>query len=342
MSIVSRTIAYASRSSPVVLSEKEIELPPAANYIVVELDAMSLNPVDMKMKGMSLVGGGIAGRDFAGTVRHVASNLTGDYAPGDRVCGCLHSFSPKGFVGSYALVEVTTNSVVPIPKQFSPIEAAAFPLVFLTAWEMLANAAIDAKQSVLILGGATAVGTMAIQILKLKYKVNHVVATCSPRSFDYVKSFGADEVIDYSGDLPGKLVSADTKYSAIIDAVGGRDVAYIAGKILAPTKHKYNFLSVTGDKQADGKYEFGFGTVAGGVTMAGRSMFGRMWGVRYKLIRADNSWVKEGTAFLRECNIQVPIDSVYAYEDALKAWSKVEATKARGKVVIEFKAVSKQ
>lgn len=341
MNIVSRTIGFECASKPVFLGEKEISLPLAPDFVVVELDAMSLNPVDMKIKSMRLMGGNFAaGRDFSGTVKYVADNLKGKYTVGDKVCGCLHTLFPKGFVGSYTLVNVKADSLVPVPRQFSPVEAAAFPLVFLTAWEMLEDSAIDPQKPILVLGGATAVGTMTIQLLKLKYDVKQVVATCSSRSSDYVKSFGADATIDYSSDLQGQLrqyASSQGKFTSILDCVGGREVAYIAGELLDKTSGKSNFLSVAGDGSKSGKYALDMGTVTGGFTMMGRSMFGRMWGVRYKLVRADNSWSTGGSQFLRENTIKVPIDSVYAYEDALKGWEKVESMKARGKVVVEFK-----
>lgn len=318
-------------------------MPLADDYVVVELDAMSLNPVDMKIKSMRLFSGNYAaGRDFTGTITHVAANLQEKYNVGDKVSGCLHSMFPKGFVGSYTLVNVQTDSLVPVPSQFSSIEAAAFPLVFLTAWEMLEDAFIDPKKPVLVLGGATAVGTMTIQLLKLKYNAEHVVATCSPRSSDYVKSFGADETIDYTSDLQGKLrnyASSQGKFCSILDAVGGREVACIANHLLHGSSGKFNFLSVAGDGAKSEKYALNLGTVTGGFTMFGRSMLGRFWGVRYKLVRANNSWMDEGTKFLRDTTIKVPIDSVYPYEDALKASEKVESMRARGKVVVEFKAV---
>lgn len=123
------------------------------------------------------------------------------------------------------------------PTKMSLADAAAVPLVALTAWQALEKAQPKAGQRVLITGASGGVGQFAIQFAKCGYNL-HVTAVCSPKTKQLVQSLGADDVIDYT--TPRKLdvldLSADAgkKFDIIVDVIGGDMLNTAAAKALKP------------------------------------------------------------------------------------------------------------
>lgn len=115
------------------------------------------------------------------------------------------------------------------PTSITLTDAAAVPLVALTAVQALDKAETQPGQRILITGGSGGVGHVAIQLAKLDYKL-HVTAVASKKHHEWLKSLGADEVVDYTAGVEQCLApfqAADTKFDAIMDVIGGEllDVA---------------------------------------------------------------------------------------------------------------------
>lgn len=160
----------------------------------------------------------IPGLDAAGVVEGVGADVKG-YRSGDAVLVWSRC------AGTYAqYVAVPAGDVALKPDHLSFAQAAALPHAALAAWNLLVNVAhVHAGQTVLVLGGAGGVGSAAIQIARIQGA--RVIATTSPRHADYVRSLGADTVIDYTTqhfeeqlrnvDVALNAVDADNAYRAL-------------------------------------------------------------------------------------------------------------------------------
>jgi NADPH:quinone reductase-like Zn-dependent oxidoreductase len=135
----------------------------------------------------------IPGLDVAGTVDALGEGVSG-LAVGDRVVGFL-PFVDDGASAEY--VVAPAESLAPAPASIPLADAAALPLVGLTAWQALFDhAGLKAGQRILISGAGGAVGGYAVQLAKAAGA--HVIATGSPRSAEQVEAAGADQVIDHT------------------------------------------------------------------------------------------------------------------------------------------------
>ena len=187
--------------------------------ILVEIKAVSINPVDWKIRqGDARVVSGfrfprIFGADFAGIVRATGQGVTA-FSKGQRVYGSKSILFDRG--GSLAeLRAVEENKVRLIPEGLSLNEAASLPVAALTALNGLRKCGVRKGTEVLINGGTGGVGHFAVQIAKA-YGAR-VVTTCSKANADLALKLGADETIDHSTD---DLFSSGRKFDAIFDAHG--------------------------------------------------------------------------------------------------------------------------
>jgi len=217
--------------------------PSAGNgQLLVEVKAVSLNPVDFKVKrGIARLMSGskfprIFGSDFAGVVREAGDGVT-KFRPGDRVYGVTPVIWGKP--GALAqLLAVDQKFVNAIPSQISFEEAASLPIAALTALNGLRRCRVSEGKEVLINGGTGGVGHFAIQIAKAKGAV--VTATCSKGNAELARKLGADYTMGYSKE---ELAGSDKKFDAILDAYGKMDHADVSrllkrGGVYATTQIK--------------------------------------------------------------------------------------------------------
>lgn len=190
---------------------------PGVSEILIRVHAASVNPIDgANRQTGALIGQPpfVLGWDISGTVEAVGLGVT-LYKPGDEVFGMLPF--PQGH-GAYAEYAVgPTRVFVPKPDCLDHVQAAAIPMVGLTAWQALVDTAGVAEGSrVLINGAAGGIGHLAVQIAKARGA--HVTALASTADLDFVRSLGADEAIDYnSTDFTEVVRDQDV----VLDVVGG-------------------------------------------------------------------------------------------------------------------------
>ncbi|MCC5634414.1 NAD(P)-dependent alcohol dehydrogenase [Nostoc sp. CHAB 5844] len=189
------------------------------DQLLVKVHASSVNPIDWKIrKGMlSLLVGNrfplILGFDVAGEVVSVGSQVT-RFQSGDAIYGST-SF-PGGAYAEFAAIP--ENLAATKPANLGYEEAATVPLAALTALQALRDLGnIQAGQTVLINGAAGGVGIFAVQIAKALG--TEVVGVSSTKNLDFVKSLGADRVIDYTQQ---DFTAEATKYDIIFDTVAKR------------------------------------------------------------------------------------------------------------------------
>ena len=190
------------------LIEVERPRPEAAGRdLLVRVEAVAINPVDTKVRAsVANADGVILGWDAAGIVEQVGSLVTG-FQPGDEVYYAGDITRP-GSNAEYQLVDERIAARKPANLSFA--DAAAYPLVTITAWEALYERLDidrqggDAGKSILIIGGAGGVGSLAIQLARLAGLT--VIATASrPASRDWVLALGAQYAVDHRQPLPEQL-----------------------------------------------------------------------------------------------------------------------------------------
>ncbi len=150
---------------------QEIEKPsPKAHEVLVKIAASSVNTVDTMIRTMgpdlplSSAAPGLLGMDFAGTVEAVGEDVSG-YKVGDEVYGCAGGLADlPGTLAEY--ISADHNLIALKPKNISMREAAALPLVAITAYEGLIRTGVKAGQKVLVHGGSGGVGHVALQLAK--------------------------------------------------------------------------------------------------------------------------------------------------------------------------------
>jgi NADPH:quinone reductase-like Zn-dependent oxidoreductase len=214
---------------PEVFKYGDLPDPQAApDDLVVDIAAASINAADWKVRQ-----GGygalkfpyVMGRDFSGTVVARGGAVT-DLAVGDAVFGVL----PMGQEGTYAeKVAVAAAVVAKKPAGLSHVEAAALALTGLTAIDSLENTLkLQRGETILIQGGAGGVAGFAIQLAK--HIGARVITTTSKANIDYVRSLGADQVIDYNAEDFSRI---DQVCDAVFETVGG-EVATRSFAVLKP------------------------------------------------------------------------------------------------------------
>jgi NADPH:quinone reductase-like Zn-dependent oxidoreductase len=198
--------------------------------VVVDIHAASVNGADPKVRR----GNGryklekfphILGRDFSGIVGAIDAGVT-DIKVGDAVFGVLD----QGIEGTYAeKLAIPAALVAKKPASLSHADAAALGLVSLTAITAIEDTAhLKAGESILIQGGAGGVAGFAIQLAK--HIGAKVITTASAGNHDYVRSLGADLVIDYNKE---DFTSIGSVCDVVFDTVGG-DVRAGCYKVLKP------------------------------------------------------------------------------------------------------------
>jgi NADPH:quinone reductase-like Zn-dependent oxidoreductase len=202
---------------------------PTADEIVVDVHAASVNAADYKVRlggsGYNVQFPHILGRDFSGVVASTGEGVA-DFAVGDAVFGVLDA----GIEGAYAeKLAIKAAIVARKPDRLSHQQAAAMALTGITAiWAIEDTARLQAGETILIQGGAGGVAGFAIQLAK--HLGATVVTTASAANGDYVRSLGADRVVDYNAEDFTKTVSG---CDVVFDTVGG-DVQMRSYSVLRP------------------------------------------------------------------------------------------------------------
>ncbi|WP_439861092.1 zinc-dependent alcohol dehydrogenase family protein [Pseudomonas sp. MBLB4136] len=201
-----------------------------AGHVLVRIAATSVNTVDTMIRQMgqdlplSPALPAVLGMDFAGTVEAVGEGVSG-FAPGDEVYGCAGGLADlQGTLAEYMLADA--RLLAHKPKSLSMREAAALPLVGITAYEGLQRAGTHAGQRVLVHGGAGGVGHVAVQLAK--HLGAEVYATCSgEQQASVIQGYGATP-INYRSESVADYVAKHTDgkgFEVVFDSVGGANMA---------------------------------------------------------------------------------------------------------------------
>jgi NADPH2:quinone reductase len=297
--------------------------------LLIRLAATSVNQIDIKIRGGLPIGPdlpAVLGADVAGVIEAVGDGVIG-FVPGDEVYGCAGGVKGQG--GAFAeYILADARLIAPKPRSLSMREAAALPLVAITAWDALERCVASASDHVLIHGGVGGVGHVAIQLAKT---LGARVATTVPsaEAAALAKSLGADETINFRTETPGAYtdrLTAGRGFDVIIDTIGGDNLpnSFTAlaheGRIATTNTRTTQDLGPLHAKAASLHVVFMLLPMLRG---PGRDRHGRI--LRSLARMADSGKLR-------------PLidDSRFTLETAPDAHRRLESGKAQGKVVIDI------
>lgn len=208
-------------TAPDTLSDITLPDPPAptGRDLLVEIRAVSVNPVDAKVRGRTAPDAmpRILGYDAAGVVRAVGPDAA-LFRPGDAVFYAGDITRP----GTNAELHLVDERIVgPKPTTLSFAEAAAIPLTAITAWEALFDRLAlprggDAKgEAVLVIGGAGGVGSIAVQLARQLTGFTVIATASRPETMEWARAMGAHHVVDHAGDLAAQVEALGLPVRAI-------------------------------------------------------------------------------------------------------------------------------
>ncbi len=304
---------------------------PAKGQVLVRIHASGVNPLDTKI--VSGKAGhaqaqlpAVLGIDLAGIVEEVGANVS-TFKVGDEVYGMTGGIGGvQGSLAEYAAVD--TDLLAIKPRNISMREAAALPLIFITAWEGLVDRAkITGGKKVLVHGGAGGVGHIAIQIAKAFDA--QVFATGSASQKEIIESFDAT-AIDYTSTTVAEYLNQYTNgagFDIIYDTIGG---ATLDASFQAARLYEGHVLSCLGwGTHALAPLSFRAATYSGVFTLLpllgghGRAHHGAI--------------MREATKLVEAGKIKVLLDPhPYTLETVGAAHDAIINRTARGKVVIDI------
>jgi NADPH:quinone reductase-like Zn-dependent oxidoreductase len=236
---------------------REVSIPKLRDdYINVKVHALALNPTDWKHVDYLASPGARVGCDYVGVVEEAGKKVSKNFKKGDRVAGFTHGANAVNHEdGAFGEIITAKGDIqMHIPDNMSFEEAATLGVGISTVGQALyqslklplPNDAEGVHKSagtpILIYSGSTATGSLAIQFAKLSgFKV---VATASPRNFDYVKSLGADAVFDYNSPTCSKDIREYTqdKLAHVFDCISEGDSTKISVESMGSAGGVYSTL----------------------------------------------------------------------------------------------------
>lgn len=207
-----KAIAFTQHGLPIedpnALLDMDLPKPtPGPRDLLVEVHAVSVNPVDTKIRaGSAATEPKVVGWDAVGTVREVGSDVT-LFQPGDEVFYAGSIVRP----GSYSEFHLVDERIVGHkPKTIDNAHAAALPLTSITAWELLfdrlgVEEGGGEGESLLIIGAAGGVGSILVQLARQLTKMTVIGTASRPETQAWIKQLGAHHVIDHSQPLVAQL-----------------------------------------------------------------------------------------------------------------------------------------
>ncbi|OCH92073.1 NAD(P)-binding protein [Obba rivulosa] len=309
----------------------------SSGEVLVKIQAASLNPVGYKLMG--LLPNFLAKRphvaefDLAGVI--IDGNGT-KWKAGDAVYGNIPFSQVKktrqGALAEYARLPAV--NLLPRPPHVTPTQAAGLPTAGFTAYQCLfQHGALKKGQSIFVNGGSTSVGAFAIQLAKAAGCT--VTASASAKNEQYVRGLGADEFFDYTkAPLHEQLVNAPPaqKYQVFVEAAGLVDPALYTHSeaYLAP-----DGVFVSMGPQPKGFDIVGIAKLAWGVFMKPTWLGGTKRKFMIMSVELNEAEMQAFNKLVEEEKVKTPVDSVYAFQDTLKAYERIMTGRATGKIIVK-------
>lgn len=300
--------------------------------VLVDIRAASINPLDKMVRNgefkhlIKYQRPFVLGHDLAGVVTQVGSEVR-TFTVGDEV----YSRPRDRRIGAFAeQIAIDVDDVAHKPTSLSFTEAAAVPLVALAAWQALVDLAdVKPGQKVLVHAGAGGLGSTAIQVAK--HLGAHVATTAHTKDIDKVRTLGADEVIDYTSQDFGQMLSG---YDLVLDSLGPASL----DKSLTVLRPGGLAISVVGPPDRHFAAQLGLPLLKPVMGLMSRKVRGRAkrLGVRYAFLFMTASGVQLTAlaTLYDEGTLRPVLDRTFPFADTIDAMAYVEQGKANGKVVV--------
>lgn len=305
------------------------------NEVLVQIYAASVNLLDSKIKSgefklilpykMPL----ILGHDVAGVITKAGPKVK-NFKVGDEIYARAADFH----IGTFAeFISINERYIALKPKNLTMEEAASIPLVGLTAWQALVEKSnVQAGQKVFIQAGSGGVGTFAVQLAK--YLGATVATTASEKSFELLKSLGADVLIDYkTQNFEGIL----TDYDVVLNSQDSKTLE----KSFNILKSGGKIISISGPPTPVFADELNLPWYIKFVTKLLSRKVRRIadkQNINYSFLfmKADGKQLAEITKLIEAGEIKPVIDKVFTFQNTNEAVEYVESGHTKGKVVIKM------
>lgn len=308
----------------------------APHELLVEVHAAGLNPVDtMIPKGtfkpiLKFELPATLGSDLAGVVVEVGGDVT-RFKPGDAVFASVFDLG-TGAIAEFAVVPESAAAPKPINLDF--LQAASVPMVGLASWQALKErAGLQPGQKVFIPAGSGGIGTFAIQLAK--YFGAHVGTNTSTANVEWVRSLGADEVIDYKKQAFERVLSG---YDIVLGTLRGDAIE----KSLGILEKRGKVVSLVGPLDAafarTRRLSFVFRLIFALMSRKIMSLASKR-GVSYSFlfVRPDGAQLAKIGQLLEAERIRPVIDRVFPFDQGRQALEYLAQGRAKGKVVVSLK-----
>lgn len=288
------------------------------NEVLIENYYVAVNPVDWKIREGLLKERLphqfplILGWDASGKIAEVGKNIT-QFKKGDEVYAyCRKETVQWGTYAEYIALDVA--SVALKPKTLKLAEAAAIPLVGLTAWQALFDVAhLTQGETILIHAGAGGVGSLAIQFAK--YVGAEVITTASQQNHDYVIKLGADLALDYTLDFVSETKNLYPEgIDVIFDCVGGR-TARASIPLLKPGGRYVSIVEKLSEEEAK-KHS---------ITSS------------YVFVRPNGNQLTEIAKLIDQGKVKVPNIIELPFGEVVKSHEMSQTQHVNGKIVLKIK-----
>jgi len=328
-----KALAIQGFGDPNVFQPVAFTIPePGPGEVLVKMAATSVNPIDIKCRQahrpITNDLPAILGCDVSGTVVKLGSDASSHtLREGDRVYGCAGGV--RGVGGTYAqYISADARLLSLAPDPLDAREAAALPLVTITAWEGLERAGVKQGDKVLIHGGAGGVGHIAIQLAKVR-GAEVFTTVSSPVKEKIATDLGADHTINYRNvgvvDYVKEMTGGDG-FDVVFDATGGSNIS----SSFEAAKVNGQVVTIVSQYEADLSLMHFKGLSLHVVFM--------LINMLHNLKREKHGQIMQETAQLvREGRLRPLIDqSTFSLDNIADAHRHVESGKAIGKVVVDI------
>ncbi|UKS30510.1 NADP-dependent oxidoreductase [Paenibacillus sp. HWE-109] len=301
-----QAVRYHQFGGSEVLHVEEVTIPePSENEVLVRIVAAGVLPVDWKIrKGrlpMPIQFPYLPGTAFSGVIAEVGAGVT-DFQIGQQVFGR----STKGTYAQYTTAPTAAIALKPYSLSFD--EAAAISGGATTAWRAIVeDGNVQAGERVLIHGAAGGVGQFAIQFAK--WRGAYVIGTAGSGNIEFVRSLGADEVIDYNA---ARFEETANEMDLVLDTVGGETLE----RSMSVIKRGGRLITIADQPSMEKAKELGI-----------------------KVVRGSLATSKDLTAIARlidEGIVRTTIGPAYTLHEVRQAHERSETGHGRGRIVLHI------
>jgi alcohol dehydrogenase len=300
-------------SEVVMINQDTSEPILSSGKVLVSVKAAGVNPIDWKIREgdmqqmIQLQFPSTLGIDFSGIINQIGENVSSsDFKKGDEVYGQASVWT--GGSGAFAeMALVNAESIAHKPERLTHVEAAALPLVGVSAWQALTkDIELEKGQKVLIHGGAGGIGSIAIQLAKIIGA--YIATTVSSNDKQFVQALGADVIIDYKTETFEDQIH---EYDAVFDTVDG-DTYTRSFKVL-----KKGGIIVSMLEQPNSELMDRYGVKA-----------------LFRFSQVNNEWLIKLAQRVDQNNIKVNVEKTFSLDEAATALDYQRDVHPRGKVVL--------